>query len=134
MIQENELRKNNWFYFPFHNQYIQILGYALMETDNTTKVQFKTNGLVILEPISVLNPIALTPEILEKCGFKIRPTGGYCKKISNNFEFYILTLGNMDEFYLLQFDSAGIMCPCKYLHQLQNLYLTLTGEELNPNL
>jgi hypothetical protein len=76
-------------------------------------------------------PIPLTPEILEKCGFYFEKH--WYKRIAN-LDFFICSLGNMDEFYLLQFGSCGIMPPCKYLHQLQNLYFALTGEELTVNI
>ena len=69
----------------------------------------------------------LTEEILEKCGFSFEK---HWRKRIANLDFFICSLGNMDEFYLLQFGSCGIMPPCKYLHQLQNLYFALTGTEL----
>lgn len=84
--------------------------------------------------------VTLTPEILEKCGFKksliddANPDEGV---------YYSLDLSN-DKYCDLLFiegDKNGFMEVClfpytdtfryKYLHQLQNLYFALTGEELD---
>jgi hypothetical protein len=76
-------------------------------------------------------PIALTPEILEKCGFKLlsdfyglQHTYGY---IAILFENSTLMIEDLHD------DSVNIKAP-KYLHQLQNLYFALTGEELQIKL
>jgi hypothetical protein len=73
-----------------------------------------------------INPIPLTSEILEKCGFKLRD--GYLK----NYPLYSITSQNGKE----QIQITGYMSlpQIKYLHQLQNLYFALTGKELIINL
>lgn len=75
-------------------------------------------------------PIPLTPEILERCGFV------------NNI-VYRLTIANKDSSPSeLQWSGGETICicrsginaigvSCKYVHQLQNLYYSLTGEELD---
>jgi hypothetical protein len=79
-------------------------------------------------------PIPLTPEILEKAGFK----KGEPFYISHEDTFY---LG--DRYFWVQHcfchktshESAIVLAWwVKYVHQLQNLYFALTGEELEINL
>jgi len=65
-------------------------------------------------------PIPLTEEILLKCGFKKR----------NDCEGYWL---NGILFYK-EIMSENQKTKIKYLHQLQNLYWCLVGEELEINL
>lgn len=61
------------------------------------------------------NPIPLTPEWLERCGFEFAPSVGY----------YVYELPNKPQ----GIDSIKVGSGV-FLHQLQNLYFALTGEEL----
>jgi hypothetical protein len=72
--------------------------------------------------------IPLTPEILERCGFEQNSPvyGDYY----NNGDIFIFK--EKDGFML--FDEGSIGNPFNYLHQLQNLFFALTGEELEINL
>lgn len=73
-------------------------------------------------------PIPLTEEILLKCGFRKSKSGMYLfDKFSfdlSDFEFGV----ESDYYYLTISENL------KYLHQLQNLYFALTGQELEINL
>lgn len=105
------------------------------------------NGLITLNPIegitldvcqdSELNPIPLTHEILEKAGFVYDET---------NEEY---TIGGIDfdandqdiekTFTLWSDNKEDFECyfsdiPIKSVHQLQNLFHALTGEELEIKL
>lgn len=76
---------------------------------------------------SQIEPIPLTEEILLKCGFEIFPWG-YVIKSSNDFGIRL----NLKSFvYEVSGNSA---VKVNYLHQLQNLYFSLTGEELKIKL
>ena len=73
-------------------------------------------------------PIPLTEEILLKCGFEFFDN----ERIFNNFVIEDFHNGN---YYFTA--GEGIKLHEKhieYLHQLQNLYFSLTGEELNVKL
>lgn len=122
MIQPNELKIGN-------------LVYAGVNFENSDIT--KPLGLV---PIKVqmgftstenLYPIPLTPEILEKAGFK---------KLSYDFEFWKNSMWRLkqhklnNEWYLTHCGEEVDCIKIKYLHQLQNLYFALTGEELNIEL
>lgn len=74
------------------------------------------------------NPIPLTPEILEKCGFKYIQKTVYT--IDNKISFAVFN-GKLSTTYVC-LDNA--INQIKYLHELQNLYFALTGIELNINL
>lgn len=87
-----------------------------------------------------LHPIPLTPEILEMCGFKfitdwsIKENDGVCYR--KDLGWLRLETGMMSSRWVTLVDKQGISTGVniEYLHQLQNLYLDLTGEELEINL
>ncbi len=68
-----------------------------------------------------LQPIPLTPEIMVMAGFGKGGEGFYYK---NGIEY------NLDEQLL---EGIGDV-PLQYVHQLQNLYFALTGQELTIDL
>ena len=76
-------------------------------------------------PLRLVKPIKLTEEILLKCGFSKR-SGIYVK---HGFPFSLCKDG---EFY--ESDELPTFIFLQHLHQLQNLYFALTGEELNVEL
>lgn len=82
-----------------------------------------------------IKPIPLTPEILQKCGFACM----FMQEVwSVEAEFGILSIAltNPDKHpdgNLVVFEGVRLF-SIKYLHQLQNLYFALTGQELNVEL
>ncbi len=68
------------------------------------------------------NPITLTPEILEKVDWN-----GYVKFHINSY----FSIDDVGHFYYRN-DYTGI--NVNHVHQLQNLYFALTGNELTINL
>lgn len=66
-------------------------------------------------------PIELTEDWLVKVGFDKKGDGEYY------LSYYTIVID--DEITLWQ--GYCRLCVFKYLHQLQNLYFSLTGEELN---
>jgi hypothetical protein len=82
-----------------------------------------------------ISPIPLTPEILEKCGFNKEekktnrndiPSGTYQVYDKGHFAF--------NSIHGWWFNGKQLDFPPQYLHQLQNLYYFLCGEELNVSL
>ena len=89
---------------------------------------------------ATVNPIPLTEEWLLKFGFKHGATSKH--------RFIVFRIGATSESYIYcndvkdgldigicidEFDETGLSTPVghvKYVHQLQNLYQALTGEEL----
>lgn len=89
-------------------------------------------GIAITEhPVEeYYEPIQLTPEILEKCGFvkvdemSFNLNGVLISVIGNIFVYNWYVIGDMQK-----------KATCfHYLHELQNLFYALTGEELKVNI
>lgn len=76
-----------------------------------------------------IEPIELTPKVLEKCGFR-------------NFvrEEWILSIGNSHIDFTFGADGLRLRHPTpswtsmRYLHQLQNFLFAITGHELSVEL
>jgi hypothetical protein len=87
--------------------------------------------------------IGLTGETLEKCGFAKSLT---IYKPEFNFKYYDYRKGNMICNYNEKWDSVEVeysgnniehrtfISRCTDVHELQNLYHALTGEEIQVNL
>ena len=83
------------------------------------------------------DPIPLTPEILEKAGFK---KWGHSENDVNymltheNFGLATISWHSSGNHCYLEFESTSASQEIKYVHQLQNLVHALTGEELKIDL
>jgi hypothetical protein len=131
MIQANELRVGNLVCFT-NNRTKEIHNHVLL---------LKDFGKSFLNKVE---PIHLTPEILEKAGFvKISDRNFYhwTLKFSgiadNGSNKYIISgMHHKDSLpIVVAFTVNGFWASknMEYLHQLQNLYFALTGEELQIN-
>jgi hypothetical protein len=121
MIQAQELRIGNWVFANMGGEYIQV-----------DLESFE----MIADDFGGFEPIPLTPEILEKCGFdKLRrlylKSKWYDYPENNKPK---LTAINNNEFEISRSGLGSFHPECRYLHQLQNLYFALTGEELTIDL
>lgn len=126
MIKANELRIGNWV--DFSGKYFQV------HTLSRKRLQISGVGIggEVFEYTNI-NPIPLTPEILVKCGFE-KDRNGW-QKIDSQFSLTenlfpcwldrMLWPGGIPNF-----DNVSLNC----VHQLQNLYYCLCGEELNIQL
>lgn len=78
------------------------------------------------------SPIPLSPEILEKCGFvqDSDDEATWMVLRTTKFDFIEGDRNGFCEVYM-DFDDG---LRVQYLHQLQNLYFALTGQELNIKL
>lgn len=108
-----ELRIGNWVY---------LFGDPLQLTKEYLIYFFQKDG----SP----EPITLTEEWLLKFGFEEMKNWGYELKIddSKTIAFYA------NQFWIIPFEGPTtaywIPLDIKYVHQLQNLFTVLTGEEL----
>lgn len=85
------------------------------------------NGIITHE--ETLQPIPLTPEILEKCGFAIISNPNH----TNSFLCYtpMMKLVLVPERKTITLrDYSGVQRSITYLHDLQNLTYALTKQEL----
>lgn len=87
----------------------------------------------IHSPLEDYEPIPLTEEILLKCGFK---WSIYHQAHSNDSDSFDYVIDICKEFCrVIKYRRNGdVLIHIKYLHQLQNLYWCLCGEELEINL
>jgi hypothetical protein len=132
MIQANELRTGNWLLLdtgvalPFPHRIMPKDIYDLAEGKIT---------------ISALQPLPLTPKLLEKCGFVIYGSDNVHTVYGNNqddsdffldYDWRHRENGFNPMIKSREYETIG--SSIKYLHQLQNLYFALTETELKINL
>lgn len=104
---------------------VRIGNYYLEFGVELKQVEFLRKDTVIID----FNPIPLTEEWLLKFGFEL-----LCRKSTNGFKNTIFSMRNpswslmeLDKGYGVNFWQGNNLL---YVHQLQNLYFALTGEEL----
>lgn len=129
MIQENDLRVGNWVERTNIN-------YAGAKVE---RFQIKVLDFIHSK---TYNPIPLTPEILEKCGFLVEKSSWFMKR-------YFTDCQEAAEVMIFQINSSSGRCCITdedegkpsyigigviSLHQLQNIYYSLTGTELEIQL
>lgn len=114
-MNANELRVGNW-YSQFGNLH-QVTWDTIKALGDAPETQLWCK------------PIPLSPEILEKCGLVSKDDDGGWRH--NNCETFELEENylSMDGFAFV-WDAAYAGINVTSLHQLQNLYYALTGEEL----
>jgi hypothetical protein len=118
-MKANELRIGNWLYSGITKEDFIIDGYDILNIDEG-------------DDDGKTKPIKLTEEWLVKFGFEKRITVGHSVQyfigknpVTHDWLFDILWLeGYSTPFYRNGFHKI------KHVHQLQNLYFALTGEEL----
>lgn len=128
MIDRRELRIGNWVGTVYNVPYIKI-------TEIKNHVVCGVNCKGVSYPS--LKPIPLTEEILLKCGFVKDETDQDKNIISGNICDYILESDNGGNYFLGVNHGENTLYfswDIKYLHQLQNLYYALMGEELEVKL
>ena len=86
--------------------------------------------------IGDIKPIPLTEEVLLKCGFEIKPDSSlptfvYSGRLDLQVEFM---LGEYSFRIEVENRHTTFVRVIKYLHELQNLYFSITGEELEVEL
>jgi len=116
MIKANELRLGNWVFDPEGEMStVNAIGKTNYSLDNFYHGH-----------IDDIKPIPLTEDILLKCGFEFDGLS-YIKEYGEEYFFYVSYDG---ESFVISADDSDIGKPFYYLHQLQNLYWCLCGEEL----
>ena len=123
MIQPTELRIGNYIEYDGNYYKIDSLSRGL-PTLNTLAF-----GIGVVD-YNNINPIPLTEEILIKCGFK-RIHQSKFRAVDIHIFCYLHETMNGD--WILDIDGRTISVV-KSLHQLQNLYHAITGNELEINL
>lgn len=141
MVQTTEFRIGNWIQdtIELEERYFQIEQLRLRVGSEIWAVYSCGRGTIYSkEP----EPIPLSRDILLKCGFEdcdghfTHPENEYFDLIFSVSEnglccAYNMALVRPDPSKNQRVEYNPICNPFKYLHQLQNLYLCLTGKELN---
>ena len=148
MVRANELRIGNWI-LDDNNKLVQVDS-IIMDGDSIYINSCIIDGNIDLW-ISDPQPIPLTPEILEKrCGFEVSQyigTGDFYisgSKIikAGNYNYEIVVFAIDYDTWLLKYITNPLfdkslqkeitvsLLPFQYLHQLQNIWLDFTGQEL----
>lgn len=102
--------------------YVKGCENKLFEVKAIAKDGISTSGNW-LSPILYFEPIDLNASVLFRCGFNFVGNGYWNDKLHIHC--------NNNGFYVIQEQGKVIV---KYIHQLQNLYFALTGEELKIEL
>ena len=143
MVKANELRIGNWI-MDDDSLYSKIIGVKPFDwsvrCDESEGCELlidvyrnddKINTAMLCNSDEA-TPIPLTPEILEKCGFK-QHHDDCCNDI-----IYIKSIYGKPPFVWGIYQSSGVMInKAKWissLHELQNIIFALTGEELKVSL
>jgi hypothetical protein len=130
-MKTNELRVGNMVYNVFDNVLIIRSINPYFENPYITGVlTFLPSGVPSgFSPMDKIKPIPLTTDILLKSGFELQLALN-----STQTEQYSLNGIVIREFQVEVFEGDYDECVTfampNYVHQLQNLYFTLTGEEL----
>lgn len=120
MIKATELRIGNWVLI--RDNLLCVKGISKkVSLGNTPDSEFVHDEF----DCSVIKPVPLTPEMLERCGFE---------RVYSSLVFGDYYLYDAPDFegnwWFKNLEHNFKVVKIKYLHQLQNLYFALTGEEL----
>lgn len=120
-MKANELRIGNWIEWDddSHEQFqVENITFHEFEESGDEKIYFVNGGL-----FDDMLPIPLTTEWLTKFGFE-KNNGIWSKQSLQVYQQLPLRLFWYNEDFVVELKSI------LYVHQLQNLYFALTGEEL----
>lgn len=116
-------------------QELRIGNYYLSFGIDLKQVETLSKDKVLID----FNPIPLTEEWLVKFGFELKAkefnfwgkNGWHISNTNGSFQKDTGDVIVQEEWYLFIADKPVHMLPkIQYVHQLQNLYFSLTGEEL----
>ena len=144
MIKASELRIGNWIVWnprltsptttliPFQVEVTSIrankIGYISPRVEHRAE-PFEDDLLHLetpLKPLEEFEPILLTADLLERCGFTKEPSDH--RYTCHGKVPLCISLRN-DKSIMVKLDNHEL--NYYFFHQLQNLYYTLTGEELD---
>jgi hypothetical protein len=126
MIKVNELRVGNLVVYKQDNDELPVL-----KIDGDSKKIFidLLLGLNMEVDEQDIDPIPLTSELLERCGFNKGNKYGLRNFWDGPGDICLADI-DKENAYRLYGSEWTIGQNIKYLHHLQNLYYALTGEEL----
>lgn len=120
-MKANELRIGNYYEYFIVDKLDSRKEWWQLSKIDTTDLSYLVNN----DDDEDFRPIPLTEEWLFKLGFELNG----CNFELPNFRFHITKPANYDGF-LFCVGCFVITEKIQYVHQLQNLYFTLTNEEI----
>lgn len=131
MITCNELRIGN--YFLLNNQLHQVnMLHGSQAGNGTAEVGFEEGEDHSLHTCTTaqLQPVPLTDELLQQAGFRYHPYFQFWQKVSKEpGEQSEIDIDS--DYNVIDFMRRPIVKGLSSLHQLQNIYYTLKGQELD---
>lgn len=122
MIKAGELRIGNWVQYqrnPITVELKQVIG---VSEDSITILEGNQDGSCYPKSCNLFSPIPLTEEWLVKFGFRqVMKKDNYI-----TFNNGVIKISLFSKYCVVRGHGITI----QYVHQLQNLYFALTGEEL----
>lgn len=126
-IKAGDIMLNNWFHVNGYPMYVDSI------FRDTVYLEFEGNeGDVWEENIKDLKPIQLTEDILVKAGFEELYKSKYTRKLEHKVYFFIEWIER--PYQKCIYYNNHPFEHIKYLHQLQNLFKSLTGTDLKIDL
>lgn len=119
-MNATEVRLGNWI-----NKKYKDYGTDQFYWSNAQVISNDIEGITVYP--DNYKAIPLTEEWLVKMGFDGNPNNGYVK---NFIELGYIVQDEYFEFEYFRQGISSLIVQVKYVHQLQNLYFALTGQEL----
>ena len=125
-MKANELRIGNWVYQDYVKENVTVSGLY----ESSDECWYNIHNGESRGPIQSFKPIPLTEEWLIKFGFE--DDNGEIELQLGNYTGAYLWFNNVSKQLRLVSGDGKFLShdKLKYVHQLQNLYFALTGEEL----
>lgn len=132
MIQVNELRINN--VIEYFGDFYRVTTINYRQADGTYETFFVRlrGGETHSSKVEEIIPIPLTEDILLKCGFEWNDLAR-CYQDDHMIEL-VNEEGINPNYFIWHNNGMVGRNPMCYLHQLQNIYFSLVGKELEVNL
>lgn len=129
MIQANELRFNNLL--KLGEEYLPLVSFDADRTYDDLGCVVRVADKAVW--LGKLSPIPLSEEILLKLGFELDNENGSLDLISDGLKIQLID--KLGKWLIYISGPFGMVMPKQiyYLHQLQNLIFSLTGQELNTS-
>lgn len=131
-IKANELRTSNILklFLGVNDEGAQYREFAISGVMSNDGAEFYLLGHTWVEISDDLEPIPLTEEWLLKFGFEITYSSNFRIKFDHSCNYVGYDYSHNSDKSMEGFRFYGHYIKCEYVHQLQNLFHALTGEEL----
>lgn len=126
-MDPQELKLYN--FIQYRNEMVPVVGIKFQNDYRNHLIQIRHSDHIISIDSQELTPIKLTTELMSKLGFE------ECYRSESRIRYHLSDVTKYDfdltdSKFLEGLVYCGHYIKCQYLHQLQNLYFILTGEEL----